>query len=718
MFKLSPRDFRCPRGAAALPILPALLLAAPLYAATILTFTGADSTPGPSGIWNDAGNWNPNSNFPDSSSYDAYIPGLGTGPFAVTLTSNIEINGLYLDSSGGGYVTNLNVGPYTLQLDQTTPITWPTSSGPVSAVNVLDGFVALGASGFAGKFTAQNANTPLSVGGLNVNGGIIGAGTVSNFDINVGPGGQLLATNSTSPLTLTIDTTNGSLSNSGLVQSGVDGNVYIKGPHFTNFSGGTLTGGTYNALATGSIEFDGAAGLNTLNNAQVFLNGGTIADPIAGTVLGNGVLPGNLTITGTPYAYNGGGLTIADGQTYNTSSTVQNNSTYYAAGYNVGLNVTNGTQLTLANLYGTGIVNIDHASLTVTGNLGDGTAGNSLIDSGGNLNGNLVISSGSFSYNGANLVNISNGATLLFGGGSLTNNGANALSTLTSNQGLLTLAQGSTGTSVTLSGNLSTEGVVNIGQGASLTLASGATYTQNNTGVTNIDGELMTGTYTQNNVQGTYLGGATVFSSSGELMADTVNIYGGEVYGPGEIVGLTTTQSTINLYGGTLGDGSADGLPNISTDVLNVVNGTLILDDPASLDVLSADLMGGSTTILYLDSPTSFDSLNATDGSIELDGGDLELVFEDGFMPSELTDLDLFTATGGLTGTFGEIDVYSLNADGSMTLLDADYSITPGDTPGSFDIVNTANTSTPEPGTGGLLMVALGAAFCWRRRRR
>jgi len=195
----------------------------------------------------------------------------------------------------------------------------------------------------------------------------------------------------------------------------------------------------------------------------------------------------------------------------------------------------------------------------------------------------------------------------------------------------------------------------------------------------------------------------------GTLIADSVEINGGSVYGKGTI----EAEVDVNA-GGVLGDPIL-GIPDISHDRIVIhQHATLNLADPGPVDVASADLEG--ITMVYIDSDASYDSLDAS-GLLTL-GGTLDLIFENGFLPDGSEPFDLFTSAiaGDVQGSFSDIELYTLVGDQLDPLSGFDASVGT-DSAGDF-VVSFTSTATPEPGTWGLLVTALGAGMILGRRKR
>lgn len=725
-----------------------LLLAAPLHAETIANYTGT------TGDWNAPSNWSSNPYYPNNSQpggpYDAYVAAT-PGNLAANLVSNIEIDRLYVDY--GGFVAVEN---YTLTLDQGSTIYWPNAvtvgGGPpgATAANLVapSGEIFLGNSTGGGTLTAASPNTPLALEGF-----IIGHGTVSNFDISPPPGyGNVVWAQGG---TLTIDTTNGSFGVTGDVIAGTlpgtvpaaTGVLNIKGPNFTSFDGTTLSIGEYYAESGSAIQFDNASGLRILNSAQVFLDGGVIQDQSATLVMGptgsgNGTLGNLQTLEGY------GGVSLADGNSYTSNSgTLQNNGAYTNSALgpfalNIGLNLSNGSQLTLTNLYGTGNASLTGGStLTVTGNLGDGHTDNSLVDQFGTLNGNLQVDSSTLNYTGANILTVPYGETLeLNGSFSIQNGGSDGVGGLNTNNGML-IFNGATGHTfdspsgftnnyimTVNSSNLSfdpsllpgTPGFTNYGvlTTNNSTLTFGGDFTNNNEVISAGDSYTFNGNVYNNNiithdfstiayngnVTNTGFGsltlqdGTTATLASGQTFDNqgSLTLLGG-AHGPSTLDVSAGNFVPNDLYGnlnhgtyeiddGSLLKYSGDGVTQGSDIVNNYASITLRNDGT----IASGSVGGG---LLNVSTGNGLNSLVENYGSLTLDNTKL-ITNGDFDNPGTLTLLNAakLTISGNFLtmDSFGSLNAGTFNLSGGSTLQYTGLDIT---TLGTYSSVTLSDTS-------------------------
>jgi fibronectin-binding autotransporter adhesin len=269
------------------------------------------------------------------------------GTLTNTGTVNIGWGSTLTLTKVGGTSTNngtINVGngsgPGTLDISGNTTLTGTT------------GKVVL--SGFAGNIIG---GTGILTNGANT---IEGEGNIGNGQIGLINTGSILANQTksgTTPSTLYIDTSSAGFSNSSGTKNGTlnvsaKNTIDIEGGPFTNYSSGTLTGGTY--LVAGTLEFNaGGVGIVT-NDAAITLSSATaeIRDTSNNsnmlTVFADNGTKGTFTVNGFTFTdandfTNSGILVVSGGGVFSASTALTN------------FNSTNGT-LTggTYNLTGTG----------------------------------------------------------------------------------------------------------------------------------------------------------------------------------------------------------------------------------------------------------------------------------------------------------------------------------------------------------------------------
>ena len=349
--------------------------------------------------------------------------------------------------------------------------------------------------------------------------------------------------NANSSAGIAVDTNSTGLTNNGTLQVGSGDSMHVFGGPFSNYSSGTLTGGSY--ISAGTLEIDeigNTGGEITTDAANITLNGATASFVDAGghtvlnnlntitstgsftveggsnfTTVGNFTNNGRLTVgTGTNFVVNGkltnfSGTTLTGG-TYNVGGKLQFN------GANI---VTDSANITLTSASAQIVDQTSHNALanlaTVSSGAGFGVTGGANFTTAGNFtnNGTLTAGSGSkFVVNG-NLTNFS-GNTLTRGsynvGGTLQFNGANIINNAASiditgasgkivdqsaHNALAGFAKNTSTGNFTLSGNatfttagaFSNAGVLDVSKGSTFILGNKSTYTQTG-GKTILDGEM------------------------------------------------------------------------------------------------------------------------------------------------------------------------------------------------------------------------------------
>ncbi len=174
------------------------------------------------------------------------------------------------------------------------------------------------------------------------------------------------------------------------------------------------------------------------------------------------------------------------------------------------------------------------------------------------------------------------------------------------------------------------------------------------------------------------------------------------------LTGGTLNAATVDLEGGTLGGGGT-----INANVV-LDGGTLAPGDPATTDI-TGDLTvhGGGDILLDIDGTGSglFDSLHIA-GNLHMNGGTLDIVFENGFLPQAGDTWDLLSFTGTEDGLgFGQV-VFE-NAGNEQ--LDAFFN---GQ---NFELETQGAETVPEPSTLPILLallIGIGLHRICRRLRR
>ena len=487
---------------------------------------------------------------------------LATGTGSLVKLDNVSITAGTLTSSSGGAFESVDV--WSGNLPTLTGLT--ISSGTILNIPNNNG-LALGAGTITNKGTINlqsgGNNTVLSIAGnvtlagtgkvimsANPSNLILGTGTLTNQNTiegegNIGDGqiglvntGSILAneTGTHAPSTLIIDTgaagfTNNVGTKNGILNVSAKNTLIIEGGPFTNYSSGTLTGGTY--MVTGTLEFAAGTGLVT-NDAAITLTGAT--SEIFNTSNSTNALT-TFADNGTKGTFTVNGFTFTDANVFTNSGTI-------AVGGGAKFDSTN--QLT----------NFNSTTSTLTG---------------GTYN---ITGTGQFQFNNQGDTSdiITNAAHITLSGVDTTkpsfvdqsNNNALANFNTNASTGSLTL---SADRQFTTGGSLTNAGIVDVqkstGTGTTKLIVNGS-YTQTGSGTTTVDGVLST--------------------SAG------INVSGGFIYG--NAAGITNgTQGTLignfDLTGGTINPG--DGIKKIGD--LNIT-GTYT---QSGAGILNIDLDGTTT---------------------------------------------------------------------------------------------------------------------------
>jgi hypothetical protein len=342
--------------------------------------------------------------------------GIIHGGSALTNSATGLIEATAGTSTLGGKVTNPTGG--VLQIDNAAALN--LESGTYAKL----GAVTLNSTANQTSLIVDGANVTLSGGSVtmtnNVNNyifGAAGADTLTNQESISGAGhiggGQMTLVNAG---TINADQsagiiiqTSGAFTNNGTLAVSSGDVMRILGGTFSNFSGGTLTGGSYNTYGTLEIDQLGSAGGEIVTNAaKIFLNGSAskivdaggknaLANIATNASAGTFSLSGGETLTTAGSFTNAGKFTIGAGSSFavggpaiysQTSGTTTENGTLSASG---------GVNLEAGSLYGDGSIsgNISSSGVVAPGQ-STGTTG-ILTDTGAytqNAAGSLDISIG------------------------------------------------------------------------------------------------------------------------------------------------------------------------------------------------------------------------------------------------------------------------------------------------------------------------------------
>jgi hypothetical protein len=408
--------------------------------------------------------------------------GVDTGIF----TYNTATDRLHVNNIGSQAGTALTISA-TIPAQITTAVAGVNAA--LAASNAIAGSSVAGAAaggavsitaGDAARLTSGNA----AGGAISLTGGT-GIGTSSGGAINItaGPsagssssaGAAVLITGGVAggnnqvggPVTITGGYA-GSSSGWGGAVNLIGGSNSDKGGGI-NITGGTLTGGTPDAIVITGASAPGAGGAVTITTANIASGASgalSISTGIAGTSGGSGV-PGAITVTaGTPGANVGGTVVAGGGITVTTGSgrsTTDHTTITYGSG---------GTLTLTTGLGGSSAGNSDAGKTNIagTGGLLSVTAGNGGAHTGTPSSGTAVVGGGvggaltQAAGNGGNVSGSFTGATMNAGAGGTTTitagAGGNATGSLGTrnggNGGSLVLGSGAGGTGATANGTVGT----------------------------------------------------------------------------------------------------------------------------------------------------------------------------------------------------------------------------------------------------------------------
>jgi len=601
------------------------------------------------------------------------------------------LNGGTLETLGSSTLDGATHGPLTLSKGSTYTSNTGTVTSVIGTITDQGNIQVIGGSN-ANAYLGLNASTTLNGGGtvtLAYNGSeagaayiqqnsggltltnqdtIQGAGVIGNGGLTLvnAKGGTLFA--NVSNQTLLINGS-GSITNDGTMRVASGSTMHVMNGAFTNFTGTTLTGGTYNVAGTLEIDELGNTGGEVVTNAaNIILNGTSSSFIDAGgqnalSKLATNAKGSSFTITGgrnftTAGKFtNNGTLTVGSANStfkvngnltnFSTSTLTLTGGTYNLTGT---LNfrgadiVTNAADITLSgssskivDQHGNnGLANFatnngsftinDGRNFTTAGNFtnsGTLTVGssNSTFDVNGNLTnfsgttltGGTYNVTGTLQFNGANIV--TNAANITLTGTSsqiIDQNGKNGLANFATNNGTFVLAGNRSFTTI---GNFANAGIFAINAGSTFTLGSSGMFTQS--------------------------GGTT--TDNGTLSAPAaVNLQGGSLFGTGSITGSVQSSGIV-----TPGDSSKQ--TGILTD-----KGTYTQNTAGTLDIS----IGGTTA------GTNFDELNASSASLN---GTLNIGLINGFVPTIGSTFKIMNFSSE-TGKFSTVNGLIINNQEHFTI--------------------------------------------------
>ena len=499
----------------------------------------------------------------------------------------------------------------------------------------------------------------------------------------------------------------GGLTNTGVLEA-AGGVLHVTGGPFTNFSGHTLTGGTYNASTTLEIDELGSTGGEIVTNAaNIILNGPTasfvdaagkdaVADLAANTAAGSFTITDGRNFTTVGNFDNLGSLTVGSGSTFevhgnllNFSGTALTGGIYNVSGtlqFNGANVVTNAANITLT---GADSKIMNQSSANGLARLATNASTGSLTIAGGRVftTAGAFTNSGSLTVTGAGS-KFTTGSAHFTNDGSLTTSGGDSETATStgafSNAGSLTVASGSTfalgGSLTNFSGTTLTGGTYNVAgtfqfAGANVvTNAGNITLTGAASRIINsITSANALANFAINASTGSFsLQGGRTFTTLGNFSnAGTLTIGAGSTFalvGVGNFTqtagkltddGTLSTSGSVILSGGSLfGSGLIKGALQSSGVITpgNSATSVGILTDSGSFrqnTVGSLDISIGGTT-----AGSKFDQLNSTTASL---AGTLNIKLVNGFVPTLGTALKILDF-GSETGTFTTVKGLAINS--------------------------------------------------------
>ncbi|MGH9375324.1 MAG: PEP-CTERM sorting domain-containing protein [Terriglobia bacterium] len=365
-----------------------------------------------------------------------------------TIETTTDLDSATLDGSTASGAVTIN-GAYTVSTDTSTSI-----KGTITN----HGVIQVGASG-SNAALLISANTTLNDGGAvnlststtggvavleqsggsftltNVDNTVKGNGIIGNNGLSLlnDSGGTIEATTASGQITTLTINGGGKVTNNGTFEATAGTTLHATNVTFTNFSGSTLTGGTYNANGTIQINSLGFAGGEIVtNNANIILDGSNSGASAILDLAGKNALSALVANEGNFTVENGGNADFTTAGNLSNSGTVDvAASTTLTTGTGGARNYTQSGGMTTVN--GT----LKSSAVAINGGLLNGTgtvAGAVSIGSGGTIEAGDA--PGTININGSLAI----GGTL---NEVITSSGFDALN-ITGTPGSLTLGSGST----------------------------------------------------------------------------------------------------------------------------------------------------------------------------------------------------------------------------------------------------------------------------------
>ncbi len=647
----------------------------------------------------------------------------GTNPLVIGLSNgaspfgNMENAGVINVSDGGAIVINSgawinNVGSINLNAGAHTSTLSFNNSQPMLLGSATDaGQLVLSDSpgnrivGVTGQETLINnfAHT------------IQGAGTISNFGGGFVNNGAVVA-NDVNPLVIDITAAtargNAGLTTGGVTEIGNGSTLQVLaaagGTVLSTGAGEILLASTPTGTSTLSFNDLGRAGTFTLDStvpggsATVVMSiGGNRIVGVSGDemlingahseIVGQGVIANFARFTNLGELQTGGGVleVAAPLGNWNQATATLTGGTYAAMG---------------------GVLKLDSLGSQTIRNL---TGANIYIQGAGTLTGNGTVNALGGLANATNssiFLDSASALTMTPAGGALTltNSDLTARGTLLAINGSLSLNAQSTlsslsGASVSISGALFTDATSNIDVGNSTSLTASDFFNNGSITLNAASTAAFKGLVSNSGVV-VVTAGAQFDVLKSPFLAFGTNTYTQTGGSTKVLTGGVLNAATVDLDGGTLGGG---GTINANV-VLN--GGTLAPGDPTTTRIAGDLTVNAGEIVLDIDGTASgtFDSVDV-DGDLHLDGGTLEIVFEDGFLPQIGDTWNLLSFTGTEDGS-GFAHLVFENAGNVQLESSFDG--------GNFELEASGREAVPEPSTLPILLALLAGIGSYRIGKR
>jgi fibronectin-binding autotransporter adhesin len=255
--------------------------------------------------------------------------------------------------------------------------------------------------------------------------------------------------------------------------------------------------------------------------------------------------------------------------------------------------------------------------------------------------------------------------------------------------GIINLLDGTgSGSNRTLSAELQNQGTVNVHTNSTTPTIGRAGAVHTNTGLIDIkDTVSFTGTsFTQ--TAGTF----QLTSGTASFSTPTVSFIGGTIQGGAGAL-ATNVNATTGGTGLTLSPGQSTGLLDINGNVLLNANDSVAIE------------IGGTTQAALVNGYDWADIL----GTTGLGNSSLVVTLVNGFTPTPANTFTILTATGGLSGTFGNTVLGTIT--GSGYTFNVTYT-------GNSVVLSNAQEILPAPEPSSLYLLGMGVLILVGRRRK